>query len=219
MSGRAARVLLGGFFLLAGSSFPLQAQNLVTNPTFDTNVNPWFALSGNLAFDPSLDVNGSASSGSAKCTNNQANPLLIVFPLTECVNGVAPNTTYDFGVSVIIPSGQTVTGLGYLAVLAYSVPNCGGSAIGNQATPPIAPVGTWQLTKGTFTTPPGTVSALLEAGEEKIEAGGSLQMNFDNAFLQPASVLEIPALDTSGRVALLLALACAAVVTIRRLRG
>src|SRR5690349_13067927 len=86
-----------------GLAHPAAAQNLLPNPTFDTNLNGW-------AYDPasvswsSFDAEGSARSGSALVVNSR-NDFAPVTLKTPCMSSAG-----YVGTKIFIPSGQSVNG-------------------------------------------------------------------------------------------------------------
>ena len=95
-------------FLLAPGAL---AQNLLANPSFDTDVSSWSTLAyGSVVWD-SLDRNGSPGSGSAEFTNTRpGGPEGAPVARSECVLAQA-DEEYEISAWSLIPSGQANTGL------------------------------------------------------------------------------------------------------------
>ena len=108
---RILRVLLG--VLLAATSPAVQAQNILVNPDFASDLSGWTLQlnGGSITWTP-LDANGSATSGSAEVT-----PVVAGFGtrLTQCLSA-SGEQTYEAGAKALMPSGQTATGAPTLTV-------------------------------------------------------------------------------------------------------
>jgi hypothetical protein len=222
-SPRAAIILVAALFLLPWQR--AAAQNLVTNPGFDTSVAGWGPAAPPPTWDGTRDADGNPSSGSAQ-TQNFGGVLLTCFPLlTQCVTGLVPGQTYEFGGKVFIPPGQIdpmlgpVQGSGQVEVVVSTLPNCGSPAFGGPAGPATTTTGTWFESSGFFTVPPGVDSVQLQGVTCHTLGNGTLLVNFDDMFLQPAPVGVVPTLDSRGLAVFGALLAAMALLRRRRLRS
>ena len=100
-------------------------QNLVSNPSFDTDVTGWapFAMT-TIVWDP-LDAHGNPASGSALVSNASTTPG-DASGSRQCVAGIIGGQAYHIGADILVPSGQAETGTGELLVQWYDQPGCGG---------------------------------------------------------------------------------------------
>src|SRR5262249_38821160 len=91
-------------------------------------------------------------------------------------------TIYGYGASVYIPSGQVATPSTRMTVQFYSSTDCSTGYISNIFTNyDTPPFDTWTIEGGSGPAPPTSMSAalLLWIGS----TGGTVQMNYDNAYL------------------------------------
>ncbi len=181
-SRRVSSFCLALFCLAAAGG----AQNLVANGNFNTDLLAWQASSsnGSAAFS-SLDSSGSPSSGSAFLTGtNPINGVLDTF-LTQCVS-VAAGTPYAISNRVQFSTGETTTGWAEIAIYWMSGSNCGGSYIsGAGLLAAKTASGVWSSYADTATAPAGALSAYLQLGIDKIDAGGSLSAYMDDVVFAP----------------------------------
>jgi hypothetical protein len=164
------------------------AQNLIGNGRFDTDLNGWVQtgdVNGTAAWS-SLDAGGSAVSGSAALTSTHATNGALVTQLTQCVP-VAAGVEYVLSARVQFAAGETTTGWAETVVYWDSGPGCTNYITGSALLTDKASPGTWIADAENFTAPAGAVSALVQLGIDKIEAGGMLSAWFDDVSLAPAS--------------------------------
>lgn len=174
MSIRAvANLLLLGCFAAA---VPVAAQNLIPDGDFDTNTSGWDASPGVLSWSP-LDAGDDPESGSARLRFSGAGAGAGT-GVVRCVSAVA-GRTYYLGGRQLIPTGQDRTGRGDLFFSFYTGANCTGSRTSGPALLVSTP-GSWIPVFGSATAPAGTVSALVVMNIMKNEAGGSLDVHFDD---------------------------------------
>ena len=225
MSGspRAAIVLVAALVLLPWQH--AAAQNLVTNPHFDTSVAGWGPVAPPPTWDGTLDADGNPSSGSAR-TQNSGGVLLTCFPLlSQCVTGLVPGQTYEFGGKVFIPPGQLgpgfvpVAGSGQVQAVISTLPACGSPAFGGPSGPATTTTGMWFESTAFITIPPGVDSVQLQGVTCHTLGNGTLVANFDDMFFQPAPVAVVPTLDGGGLAVFAVLLAAAALLVRRRLRS
>jgi hypothetical protein len=99
-------------------------QNLLVNPDFDRDTSGWQNPNSFLpppVFDPTLDVDGSSSSGSAQLRSTPgAGPAMC-----QCINAALPSGVgYDFGGWVFIPPGQDPAASVVFATEYFLEPGC-----------------------------------------------------------------------------------------------
>jgi hypothetical protein len=175
-------------------SAPLAAQNLVRNGTFDTDTSGWNVeeAAGSLAWS-SLDAEGSSSSGSAVVVNASPGPENGT-GIVQCVSGpgVEGGTRYAWGGRVRIPSGQARTGAAFLGLRWYASTDCTGSPLDQPRLSTLS-LDVWAALTETDIAPAGTRSVEFLAFPSKIEAGGELQVLYDELFFGPSGgTLTIP---------------------------
>lgn len=124
--------------VLVCSLVPLAAvaQNLLTNPNFDQNLNGWTVEGGTAAWD-STDVAGSTASGSARLTNTGSQAHL-----WQCV-AVTPGVKHDLIVRSRIPAGQSATGITFFGMYYYGTTNCTGPSMGSTSSTGISETDRW----------------------------------------------------------------------------
>lgn len=133
-----------------------------------------------------LDVDGDDESGSALIGNLSANAENGV-TISQCVR-VQGGAGYEYGGQVRMPSGpgQSLTGRGSIAVRWASDTDCAsflGGSVGTGGA--IAAFDTW-IERGASTTAPiDAQSVQLRLLVSKVEAGGSLFVQFDAVYLVP----------------------------------
>jgi len=156
-------------------------QNLVFNPTFDTDVAGWSAEGTSSIVWDSLDADGNPASGSALVTNlsTTANDST---GARQCVDGLTEATFYRFAADILVPGGQSETGHAHLLAQWYGGPGCGGGQVGlvdtfgiSTSTPDV-----WYTDSVTAEAPAGTQSARLRLSIWKNEESGTLVAHFDN---------------------------------------
>jgi hypothetical protein len=175
-------------FLASGSA---GAQNLLTNPTFDTTTTPWVLSfngtgTGALAWS-SLDSASSLSSGSALITNTSPGPAGSTTDsvlVTSCV-AASPGTIYNFGTKYFVATGQPAVEIRanyrfFITTDCTGGANAVGGCFIGTAT------GYW-TSLGTCSSPPSGASiqsASLVLITTKLLGGGSVDVNFDNAYFE-----------------------------------
>jgi hypothetical protein len=157
------------------------AGNILTNPGFDTNVTGW------TDFDPAaiasswspLDATGCATSGSLAVEN--IDDAGINSGVLQCVAAVA-GTTYDFGVSIYLPSNSQV----FFDVTWNSDASCM-TEVGaeQQLAADTTILDAWQSLSGTAVAPAGTQSAQVYFQIVQGQGSGFTPL-FDDAYLTPS---------------------------------
>jgi hypothetical protein len=189
----AAGVLL----LLTGQGAPASAQNLLTNPNFDSSLIGWQTgpVPGiTVAWDGTLDADGSSSSGSVLGSFSALQFIGLVPVVSQCV-ATTPGTTYLLGGEIFIPSGQDAFGSAFVSVLFYPSANCSGPPppAPSVFTPQVFALDSWSVTAATATAfgPSAVVSAYLDQS-----TFGTFRANFDNLILRPAAGACVPSATT-----------------------
>lgn len=115
-------------------ALPAAAQNLLPNPTFDTNLNGWAYDPANVSWS-SFDAEGSPKSGSALVLNSR-NDFAPVTLKTPCMNSAG-----NVGTKLFIPSGQGVNGTVRVSFNWYlATTGCTGSPIKSDPLEGYSPV-------------------------------------------------------------------------------
>jgi len=183
---RANILVISGAFAFA--AMPLPAQNLVTNPGFDANLDDWSMILGSASWS-SDDCCGNANSGSAS--------LAVIVGGTVMMNsaciGVTPGASYDLVVlaeTLAIPP-DFLSGLGTATVTWYddiaSCPNVLVSEPGVTFQPDTG----WRQFGATFVAPAtaAAVKVTLMA-----QAGGlsqAIDVHFDNVRFGPTGSVPV----------------------------
>jgi len=176
-------LVLGALALGSLLGLEARAQNLLTNSTFDANVNGWSPLTF-LSWNGN-DADGSPSSGSAQVRNNGTPPVAI--KSGQCV-AITAGQTYQYAADYFIPSGQSDSGEADLILSFYSSSNCViGYIIGDQVGGVL--IDTWDHLAGTFDAPIGASYAKVELASNKLvgTTGTNYYVLMDNIFLPEAS--------------------------------
>jgi hypothetical protein len=160
-------------------------QNLVSNPSFDTDVIGWTPFAMTTIVWDSLDAYGNPASGSALVSNASTTPGDATGS-RQCVEGILGGQAYHIGADILVPGGQAETGAGELLVQWYDQPGCGGflGLVSSSEIPTSTP-DVWYTVSVISEAPPGTVAARFRLTVEKNEASGSLDAHFDNVVLEP----------------------------------
>ncbi len=171
---------------LAGGA-TLSAQNLVTNPDFNTDVSGW-APGGIVTLTHSpLDAFGSPTSGSGWLLNPSPTPYNA--GALQCIDTpLTGGASYDIGAWIRVPSGQTGTGTAGLFAWFHSGAACGGSQIGTLEISPYLPPPTdsWTLSTATGAAPAGTLSVTVYLNVLKTSTdSGSFGAYFDGVRFGP----------------------------------
>jgi hypothetical protein len=206
MTALVRQVIRGSIALVVISGFgvrPAAAQNLLTNPHFDSDVSAW-TFGAVVAFDAAHDANGSGTSGSA--LQSVTLPTFLQ-ALTQCVDGITPGTTYQFG-GQIRPTLIAAGGSAVVGVAFFPNAGCSGPGLTSQAGTTVSALGSFQSSTGSIVAPAGASSVQVIG---TFSGSGNFQADFDEMFFQAAAgVPTFPA--TSTRVFLLGALLMGGIV-------
>jgi len=188
----SARLAFAAAFALAAA--PIDAQNLVRNGTFDTDVSDWptGGPAAQVSWSPQ-DANGSPSSGSALIANVSTGPSNGE-GIQQCVSGpgIVAGVSYTYGGKVRVPSGQARTGFVMFGLRWYASPDCSGNAE-DQPRVDTRVLGAWISLEDVSVAPAGSRSVEVLAFPSKAEAGGELHALFDDIFLLPGvATLTVP---------------------------
>jgi hypothetical protein len=190
--------LIGAALLASSSAATSVAQNLVPNPTFDTQIAPWINNdTDHLTVTwSSSDADGSASSGSALMVQSSPLQHFGIQIYTSCLT-LPGASAYDFGGKFRIPSGQATEGSGYAGVEWFSDSACS-NYITTTFAPAVTDLNSWQPSSLSGVTPPaGSVAAHAELFAQKDQAGGSFSIYADDAFLRPTNPVPCVAAPTT----------------------
>ena len=162
---------------------PSIAQNLLSNPDFDTNNTGWPGS----AFDATRDVANDAGSGSGLVTNSAANALTGL-TMTQCVDGIVAGTSYNYGGSVFLTREEdTTTGNGRADLSWFSGAGCvNANFLGGSPSALATTIDAWTPINNTATAPATAGSVVIFGFIQKTNAGGTLRGNWDNMFFQLA---------------------------------
>lgn len=169
--------------LLVVLALPAAADNLLTNPDFNTNTNGWtFVGTGTVGVDPG-DANGSSTSNSAGITHTGPGGTPAVFSgIGQCVP-VSVSKKYTVAFASVASGQNPSAGSPGARVEFFGGGGCSGTRNGVEVvtTSFTATFTTTVATSlpTTFSLPAGTVSARVSFGLFKTAASGSLAATFD----------------------------------------
>ena len=177
--GRAALMLM-----LATAAQSTVAQNLVLNGSFDQNVGFWQNPDPPPATWSSLDVNASATSGSAQLRNESSVADTRLYLLRQCL---IPAQTSQYRVEVAaLVSPQNTGGRLVVSRIDHSSADCSGGATGFSGYF-VDTSAAWQRTGGEIPSQIAAGSSIeLLIGVEKDAAGGSFVAYVDDVRLVPS---------------------------------
>lgn len=191
----AGRILLAAGVLAWTIASPSRAQNLLPNGEFDTDIVAWFtAGAGSAIAWTGLDHDGCAPAVSgALLATNSATSAGVTRGSAACVTDIVGNATYSFGADLHFPAGQARTGSAEIVVVWFSTPDCtglSGDSVTGDTTVDTSTAGTWvEVRNDAATAPADATSASFSVRLLKNEAGGSLALAYDGAFLADGLVL------------------------------
>lgn len=162
-------------------------QNLAPNAEFDTEVLPWDAVLGDSAADwTEIDHDGcdAAISGAMRVTNSATNATQ-GRGISACITDFVPGESYTFGADLRFPPGQPRTGSVLMKLVFLASTDCTGFSRTSVDSAPLASSnpGGWVRLQSTGVPLEEDGSIALVARLIKNEAGGSLQVEVDGAFL------------------------------------
>ena len=174
----AAAALLGA---------PAQAQNLLTNPDFDTDLSGWGPGNAFIAtsHEPNEDVDGDIiNSGSARVNSSQESAGGSEqggSGMIQCVN-VDPNPIHDLRGWALVPSEETRNARPDLKIVWFTEADCAsGFILGNQpnSTQHSGTKDFWEELTLEATSPVDAASARVFCRPRKVEAGGDIDVLCD----------------------------------------
>lgn len=186
--------MLSALLLLLGA-VDVQAQNIVQNPGFTTDLSSWTILPGpnyTVAWDGAME---NSAPGSASVDLTSSSGFTDLFFLKQCAPATG-STTYDVGGSFRYPGGVATTPIGGLVVSFFSDAACtaplGGSS-GFGLSSLSSPADTWLTTNhaGGLTTPAGTGAVLVYLRFTTTEAGPASGW-FDDIRITPVISCDTP---------------------------
>ena len=174
-----------------------QAQNLLTNPDFDTSVTAW-TQGGAWTYLDAGWPSGLITPGSVQTTLAGFTGVY----MHQCVN-VEPSTAYLASFYGFIPVGQTAAGQAGLGVQHYLESNCAGSELPDPTLAPdvVDPAITWQHSWANFTTAPGEHSVRVGIAGTRTSGTGLFEVRVDAVYLGRPQKGD---LNSDGRVDLVL---------------
>jgi hypothetical protein len=131
-------VLVLAALAVGGSVF---AQNLITNPNFDTDISSWL-YTGTSAFS-TQDAEGSPASGSVAITNNYPSAFVGQAIYSSPCVAVTPGDHYSYGGKFLLPTGQESDAYAETAMELYSDGGCT-TILNGEASPSVGPKDSWQ---------------------------------------------------------------------------
>jgi hypothetical protein len=167
--------------LLAGQAPALLAQNILTNPDFDSGLNGWQPLPM-VFWDGSVDADGSPTSGSAKASFSSGFPTAGDYPvISQCVP-LTSGDSYALGGKVLIDDGSFDTYAHYTVTL-FPATGCTGAPLPSPpiATPAVTTVNSWVASTASFTN--GLARSALFSAAIFLMPGSSFKGNFDDTFV------------------------------------
>jgi len=169
---------------LAVIAAPSFGQNLIANGQFLSDLNGWTQITdeGSAVWDSA----GALEAGSAAMTDNAADSGVYKGYLTQCVP-VAGGTNYVLSHHVRFTTSDTSAGWGETAIYWDKNPDCSSYISGNGLLTSPASPGTFFLDSKSVTAPANATSAYVQVGIDKLPAGGSMSVSFDDISLVPSS--------------------------------
>ena len=168
---------------------PAFSQNLLTNPEFNTAVDPWhnFSEENGTSEWNQLDVSGSPKSGSLLVTNFSGNPIANGAGAAQRVAPIEGGGYYGFGAHAFIPSGQPIAADVAMEVNFYSNSTGGCSGfVGGRFAHAASDTGSWQEFGTALKAPSQATCAEVSLETYPNGVGLVLQAYFDNVRLRPA---------------------------------
>lgn len=159
--------------------------NMLTNGTFNTDLNGWgwlarFPNGTGDATWTSLDANGSTMSGSMRLRDDLASGP--AYQQLQCIN-VSGAATFDYGAAVRAASRSAARAV--LALVEYDTPDCAGNYTPySTRTITVTQAGTWQRVAYSASTSPNARSVSLIIAAWARESGFQ-EVWFDDVFLRP----------------------------------
>jgi hypothetical protein len=177
--------------LLAGQAAPSSAQNLLTNPRFDTSLDGWTVVSP-AAWDGTLDAGEDfGRSGSAKGVFDASMATGVDGVVGQCVP-LTVGTTYHLGGKIFLQASNTAPGGAAYLMIPFPTADCSGPPPPGPiiTTPEVFAVNTWSDSSTTF------ANTFAQSGQMWAalapQGGGHLQANFDDVVVAPGAVACTP---------------------------
>lgn len=168
-------------------SFPVStsAQNLIVNPTFDTDLTGWEHQFSHVdAFWDMEDADGDPGSGSVNLVKSGDNGAVII--VFQCVP-VEPDTVYSFGGDLKLFTTGVAPYEAEFLLYPKSTTNCGGGPDGASAYTDVKMTGSWITTSSTITT-----TATTQTIDFRVRANNgineSVHIAADNIWLIPNDI-------------------------------
>ena len=176
----------------AGAGMDIQAQELVTNGTFNVDVDHWIV--GNLVYGDithhTFDADGDPLSGSAVITNSSPNSDVYLATI-QCIPALPTDRDYVFGATIRIGDGAVTTGHASVQIWFWEDANCTTVVGGTATTAAVTTSATgWNRVRTSATAPASAVAARLTLWNKKDDAGGELGIHFDNVTLRPIAIFD-----------------------------
>jgi hypothetical protein len=212
------------FIILVAAAVPVAAANMIVNPNIAGSLSPWTGLG---VFDAG-NSNTADGSGSflASLTNASGTNNSIGAGTHQCVAGITAGTSYSFGgFASLEPSSPGTQGGAVINTQWFSDNACGTFITQTGTFGPTTqdtPLHTYVPITHVQVAPAGAHSVLVVASVLNNQAGPStFTARFDDFFFDVATsvqapLVQVPALDMPGVLALGAALALAALWALRR---
>jgi len=185
---RSTTLIIAGvrFDLVQEGSPTFTNPNLVTNGTFDTNIDGWIWYTprfpngiGNASWSP-LDANGSPASGSISMKDTGSK---LAFQRLQCLS-VTKSTDYRFGTKVRTTAPKE-KGDATMWLFMYKSPDCSGNYTATESRLLIpAEPNVWQSFAFTMRTASASQSMILVIASGAVQ--GSFETLFDDVYVEPA---------------------------------
>ena len=189
-------------------AFSALAENVLSNPYFDTGLMLDGWQNANSTSWSSMDREDNLSSGSVEIPTNPFAAPDERFEIWSCAP-VVGGKEYQFGVSVFIPGGQVAGLRGKVAVQWFDGPNCDFQLdvdLGQTEDLQTSVAGEWVDLAGTAVAPLGALGGLARLGTINVVLNSDV-VHFDNVLLpepdsRPLSLVSLLTLFLLSRIRL-----------------
>lgn len=185
MSGLRAPCFIASGLLLALLPVAASAQNLVANGGFSAALDGWTQTGDGTASPSPDDIDGDPASGSALIRNALPDAGTRTFPLEQCVVLTGPGN-YLIGGSARVDPAQG-GGRAQVSVVAYGNLDCTGSIRGGAGLF-VPRASSWTAVTFIYSVDIAQ-SFLLRLGVDKPGAGGTLEVQVDDVFVELTPLL------------------------------
>jgi hypothetical protein len=188
LPARSCAVRLAGSLTLAVLlACPASAAELPFFDPFETSVFGYVSTVSNVSVTWSaLDVDGAPDSGSALLVNTRSDATSGPVHYALACFAVEAGVPYTAGASILIPAGQTRTGVAQVFSSWFSSASCGGATLLSFGrTPEIRNAGSWLRSEQELVAPVGATGARIGIVLFKNETGDSLEAHFDDLLFAP----------------------------------